>query len=54
MPGLQIIGPQVTQKNFLHFTLECYFSFEDTVDCKLHLLSCIDIFYAFRISENIC
>ena len=50
MSGLQIIGPQETQTLFL-ITAECYFSSEKTADCKLHFLSCIDIFNGFRISE---
>ena len=51
MSELQIIGPQET--HFFKITVECYFSFEKTVHCKLHFLSCIDTFNAFRISENI-
>ena len=58
MSGLQIIGslgPQVTQTLFWITVVECYFSFWMTVSCKLHFLSCIDIFMnVFSISENIC
>ena len=53
MSGLQLTGPRVTQTLFW-ITVQCYFSSEKTVDCKLHFLSCIDIFNAFRISENVC
>ena len=54
MSGLQIIGPHETQTLF-KIKVECYISFEKTVHvyCKLHFPSCIDIFNAFRISENI-
>ena len=50
--GLQIIGPRVTQTLFW-ITVECYLSSEKTVDCKLHFLSCTDIFNAsIRIASQ--
>ena len=38
MSGLQIIRPQVTQTLFW-ITVECYFSSEKTVDCKLQIFA---------------